>query len=178
MRIVVRRVEADELPHVEESIPAGAPGVLARHLAEQEAGRAVFLGAWLGSRPVGRVLLRWSGPGSRQMISRTSHLDPHPYVEALFVLPAFRSQTIGSQLLDTAEVAAWERGFDAIGLAVGVWNVRARALYERRGYRDTGIGEIESGYAFVDVKGVERYEREICVYLVKQLGEAPDASQD
>ena len=67
------------------------------------------------------------------------------------------------------ERLAAEREFAKIGLAVGTDNPRARALYERLGYVDTGFGVFEIGGTYTDIHGSVREWREVCEYLVKGL---------
>ena len=57
----------------------------------------------------------------------------------MWVDPAWRGQGIGQGII--GEIAAWARGagYEAIGLGVTVGNGPAIALYERLGFRDTGL---------------------------------------
>lgn len=59
-----------------------------------------------------------------------------PYLASIAVDPAARSRGVGTALLDVGEVqfpgARW------MFLCVSSFNARARALYERRGYRTVG----------------------------------------
>ena len=87
------------------------------------------------------------------------------------MLPEFRSRSFGSQILETAEQQSSLRGHNRIGLAVAVENVRARALYERLGYRDARIGQFQSRWSRTDADGVLRSGVEQCVYLLKRLDE-------
>ena len=59
-----------------------------------------------------------------------------PYIASIAVAPETRSQSVGSALLDCAE--RHFRGSRHIFLCVSSFNPRARALYERRGYRSVG----------------------------------------
>jgi hypothetical protein len=52
---------------------------------------------------------------------------------------------------------------------VGLENRRARALYERRGYADAGLGEHMVRWPYIDREGRRRWGEERCVYLVKAL---------
>ena len=70
-----------------------------------------------------------------------ARLHPHgvagsPYLASIAVDEAVRSQGVGAALLDAAEArfpgARW------MFLCVSSFNARARALYERRGYRTVG----------------------------------------
>lgn len=170
--VAVRPLTPAELPLVERALPTEDATAHARRLAEQQSGAAIYLVAWLGERPVGHTLLRWGGSGSAALLLRSEQAAAHPYIEALAVHPAYRSRSIGSQIVAVAERAAARRGFRQIGLAVTLENVRARALYERLGYRDAGFGDLPSHWSYVDRGGKRHVEIEICVYLVKDLSPA------
>ena len=119
----------------------------------QRGERAVYLIALDDGAPVGHALLKLPPLGSEH-----PRADGIPEVEDLFVAETHRSSGVGSRLLQEAEDLARGRGFDRLGLAVGVGNAGAHRLYERAGYEDAGLGEFW-------VEGA----RETCRYLVKRL---------
>ena len=80
-----------------------------------------------------------------------------------------RSQGVGGQILDAAERLAGERGCCHIGLSVEVNNPGARGLYERRGYRDAGLGPLHEHLEYVDASGRRQTWDGVCVYLIKSL---------
>jgi ribosomal protein S18 acetylase RimI-like enzyme len=166
--VIVHPLERNELALVERHVDqdVGNRDKHRRRLALQEEGRATYLVAWLAGLPVGHALLRWEGAETEPVRSR---LIGCADVEDLFVVPALRASGIGSRLLDAAERLAGERGRDRIGMSVDVANVRARALYERRGYRDAGLGTFVLRGTWVDRDGSERAWAETCTYLVKPL---------
>lgn len=89
-------------------------------------GEALYFLALVNDYPIGHAFLKWSGKPTA----------PHyPNVEDVQVMEPFRGFGVGTALLDACERACQERGLSRIGLAVGVENARARALYERLGYR-------------------------------------------
>ena len=169
----IHPLQADDLPSLEQYRPSPDPLVHALFFADQQAGRALCLVAWTDERPVGEVVVRWGGPQIPDLVQRGGDLFPQPYIEALGVDPAYQSRTIGTQILEAAEREAMDRGFRSAGLAVSVNNVRARALYERLGYRDAGLGPFSSPWAYVDRDGEPRVEDETCLYLVKDLQPPP-----
>lgn len=144
----------------------GYPDKHRQRLALQRRGELVYLIAWHQGAPVGHVMLRWSGAPDPPVASR---LRDCPDIEDLFVLPQHRSRGIGSRLLDHAEGLARAQGYAQVGLGVGVDNPRARALYERRGYRDAGFGQYTVAGWYLDRDGVEKRWQETCNYLVKAL---------
>jgi ribosomal protein S18 acetylase RimI-like enzyme len=83
-----------------------------------------------------------------------------------------RGRGVGSRLLERAEALAVERGYDLVGLEVTVdnpFNEAARALYQRRGYCDSGLGTFISGYTYWDGAGQPRRDEEPHRYLTKRL---------
>ena len=134
---------------------------------QQQDGRLTYLIAWLDGIPVGHTMVRWEGTTDAFVAERISGCA---HLEDLFVMPELRSQGIGTRILAHGERLAAERGFAKIGLAVGTDNPRARALYERLDYVDTGFGEFQIGGTYMDIHGNRREWREVCEYLVKGLG--------
>ena len=133
---------------------------------QQQDGHLTYLIAWLDGIPVGHMMVRWGGTTDAFVAERISDCA---HLEDLFVMPELQSQGIGRQILAQAEWLAAERDFAQIGLAVGIDNPRARALYERLGYVDTGFGAFEIGGTYMDIHGNQREWREVCEYLVKNL---------
>jgi ribosomal protein S18 acetylase RimI-like enzyme len=73
--------------------------------------------------------------------------------------------------MERAEQLAAQRGWRQVGLSVALDNPRARALYERRGYRDSGIGTHDSRWPYPDEHGQECWHEESCVQMVKLLAD-------
>ncbi len=165
----VRPLAAEDLTHIQQALPPEHPEAHVRRLGDQRAGRVTYLVAWADGRAVGHVLVRWGGATNPELRWLLDSRERHPYVEALLVHPAFRSRSVGSQILDAAEALVRERGMRRVGLAVAVENSRARALYERLGYRDPGIGQFANAWSYVDEAGNEVAASETCTYLVKAL---------
>lgn len=169
IQVDVRPLAAEDLAQIQQALPPEHPEAHVRRLGDQRAGRVTYLVAWMDNRAVGHALLRWGGTTNPELRWLLDARERHPYVEALLVHPALRSRSIGSQILAAAEAMVRERGLRRIGLAVAVENTRARALYERLGYRDVGIGEFGNAWSYVDEAGDEVAESETCTYLVKDL---------
>lgn len=131
----------------------------------QLAGQGLYLVARLDGHAVGHILLRWQSTNDTLRLWGISE----PYVEALGVIPALRSRGVGTALMQSVEEAARQQGYSHIGLAVGLENTRARALYERLGYRDAERPPFEVSWSYVDESGQTRREGEMCVYLTKPL---------
>ena len=164
----IKPIAAKDVAIVEKRIAFdwAAPQKHSDRFARQEKGEAVYLVAWNANLPVGHLLLKWQGTADEPM---ASDIGDCPDLEDLFVCPEYRSIGIGTRLLECAERAAKERGHAQIGLGVSVDNPRARSVYQRLQYVDTGLGEYETGGVYVDRDGSERSWTEVCVYLTKYL---------
>lgn len=169
IQVEVRPLTADDLAQLQQSLPPEHPEAHVRRMADQRAGRVTYLIAWSAGRAVGHALVRWGGPSNPELRWLLDVRERYPYVEALLVHPSMRSRSVGSQILTAAEDLVRQRGLARIGLAVAVENVRARALYDRLGYGDLGVGEFANAWTYVNEQGDEVAEIETCSYLVKDL---------
>jgi ribosomal protein S18 acetylase RimI-like enzyme len=106
--------------------PASDPEAERTRLAERlvDPGHVVTV-AVVGGEPVGFASIR---PGGHTRGRLTN----------LFVEPAMWGAGIGRGLLVRAEASMRERGYSVGELSTQVGNARARRLYERAGWRDTG----------------------------------------
>ncbi|TQK20810.1 acetyltransferase (GNAT) family protein [Microbacterium sp. SLBN-154] len=154
MALEVRRLEAPDIESIEAREPPGQG--FARAMWElQQRGESVLLVAWSDGVPV----------GSAQLDLRS---DPWE-VKNLHVDEQARGQGVGTALMAAAERLAAPTGRLTVG--VGVDNPRARALYERLGYSQTGQ-ETTTTYEYVDERGARRTATETDVLLVKDLAAA------
>ncbi|WP_322904662.1 GNAT family N-acetyltransferase [Paenibacillus campi] len=64
------------------------------------------------------------------------------YLDSVAVHPAFQGQGVGTLLIREFEQKALQLGHHKVLLIVDVDNIRAKALYERLGYKSDGIIEI------------------------------------
>jgi GNAT superfamily N-acetyltransferase len=110
--------------------------------------------------------MKWGGS-----TTSASALPTCPTLSDIAVHPRYQSRGIGSQLMDLAEHVAAQRGYHQVGLSAALENVRARALYERRGYRDSGLGTHCKRWPYLDERGQEHWREDTCVRLVKMLVE-------
>lgn len=164
----IKPLSKDEIPLLDAHLDARR--LAGRHYGRferQRQGHLTYLIAWLDRIPIGHAMVRWNGAADAYIAERISDCA---HVEDLFVMPQLRSQGIGTRILASGERLAADRGFKRIGLAVGIDNPRARALYERLGYVDTRFGAFEIGGAYTDIQGIRREWRETCEYLIKRLG--------
>ena len=168
LALEIRPLQKGEIPLLDAHLDVDR--LAGRHherFTQQLDGRLTYLIAWLDGIPVGHTMVRWEGTTDAYVADRISECA---HVEDLFVMPELRSKGIGTHILAYGERLAAEREFAKIGLAVGTDNPRARALYERLGYLDTGFGVFEIGGTYTDIHGNVQEWREVCEYLVKGLG--------
>jgi GNAT superfamily N-acetyltransferase len=149
--IEVRALAASEVGRLERDEPPGR-GFARAMWALQEAGGSTLLVAWDGDRPVGAGQLDLRGDV--------------PELRNLQVDAAERGRGIGTAIIRAAEERV-APGRLAVG--VGLDNPRARALYERLGYRGTGETTTTT-YAYVDDAGVTRQATETDETLARDLG--------
>ena len=163
----IRPLEHSEIPLLDAHLdPNRLAGRHHERFAQQQYGHLTYRIAWLDDIPVGHTMVRWTGATDTFIAER---ITACVHIEDFFVMPQYRSHGIGTQILVHAERIAAERGFTRIGLAVGIDNTRARALYERNGYTDSGFGTFQIGGSYQDVHGKKRQWRETCEYLVKNI---------
>lgn len=130
-------------------------------VAGHRAGRWDLLTAWADVDLIGSAHLRWEGPFNTEMAAARGRT---PELAFLQVEERHRGAGIGSRLVRLAEQLCRARGLPILGLAVGVDNLRAHALYERLGYRDLGLRQTDH---YVDSQG--RPRTEVARYLEHDL---------
>ncbi|PLS82570.1 MAG: GNAT family N-acetyltransferase [Chloroflexi bacterium] len=111
-----------------------------QYLAEQSAGGRTVLVAWLSAAFAGYLTINWQPeypPFQRTAIPEISDFN---------VLPQFRRQGIGTQLMEHAEQLVAERSA-VVGIGVGMYADygAAQRLYVRRGYVPDGRGLFRGG---------------------------------
>jgi GNAT superfamily N-acetyltransferase len=178
----VRIVEETDLAIISSTFPERGAAPINRHLARfrlQQERAVTCLAAWDGATPVGYVFVRWpSGEGGLTDQARTLGC---PELGDLFVVEPARGRGIGRLLVETAESIVAIRGLPQLGLEVAIANPHtavARALYERLGYRDAGLGDFMSGYTYWDAAGAPHRDEELHRYLVKQMNVLKQAGDD
>ena len=167
--ITVRPLKATELRAVERALSLDGTSKHSRRLARQQRGEGLYLIAWDGPDPIGHVFVEWPSAFSEPFGPPELALHTVPYFLDFYVLPAYRSQGVGTRVLTTLERTCVEHGYHRLCCAVAADNPRARALYERNGYTDPGIGLSHFSYTYQDDDGHEQTYEEDRYYLLKQL---------
>lgn len=138
-------------------------GVHEAHVAHAANGSSDYLVAWHHSAPLGSAVIRWAGYVGAE--GRAAYPDAVEICH-LQVRPEHRGRGVGTALIAAAEQRASERGHRCIAVGVADDNPEARALYERLGYRPTGIVDV-SEYDWVDADGATHHARELDQMFLK-----------
>lgn len=132
--VFLRPCTAADLEPLETWAPTGNSRTHEVGFARQERGTSTYVLAACRQAPqqlVGSCEVRWDGCAAPEV-------PRCPEVDGLQVWPEhLQSRGIGTQVLRRLEDEAWARGHRVLGL--GVDDPRARALYLRLGYADTGV---------------------------------------
>ncbi len=165
---VIRIATENDIEPLQKHVPKGDETLHKQRYEQQRSGDATYLIAAQGDVPVGHALIKWKGATDEAIAPNLA--DPTPDVEDLFVHEAHRNRRVGSRLLEMAERLARERGYKQMGLSCGADNKDARALYEARGYLDSGIAPYTLSGKYKDAKGTEQewIERD-CTYFLLPL---------
>ena len=134
--ILVRPAHESDLPAMEwEGQYTHFRQLYADHFAASRLGTTlIYIAETLESKMVGQIFL--------QLYARNTELADglhRAYLFSFRIKPEYRSQGIGSFMLQFVEDQLLSRGFDSIRLNVARANVRARKLYERHGYHIIGV---------------------------------------
>jgi ribosomal protein S18 acetylase RimI-like enzyme len=108
--------------------------------------RRVILVAESNGKLVGQIFVQLTI--HRQDFKRNTESG---YLHAFRVRPQYRNRGIGTRLLQSAEAALYELGFERAVIAASVDNHGARRLYERQGYRP--FTEDPGNWSYVDHQG-------------------------
>lgn len=163
----LRHATDADLPAL-EALPFSG-GLRSKHrdrFERQQRDEMTYLLATDGDEIVGHLLLKWDCPSDPHV---RALIPPCSEVEDFVVAPNLRGQGIGSEMLAVAGARSVERGVTRLGIAVGVENPSARALYERRGFVFVAGSEHRVSWLAPGEAGREVREHEDCVYLVKDL---------
>lgn len=164
MTLDIHPLRPKELGQVELDMPFHPHEQWLDWLRRQSNGDIILFVAWLDGAAVGHVMVAWKPRG-----------DPWvewagcPWIYDALTHPDHRSRGVGTAMIQACEQAAWAHGARTLGIGVSVTNVRARALYERLGYRDPGIGARMTTGQWTSPDGVLRMWEDHVQYLTKSL---------
>jgi len=144
------------------------------YLRLQKEGKATYLVAWEEKTPIGHLLIRWDGsleiPRIVDRMPMAAKFAGYPSFESIKVRLDRRKRGIGTALIRHAEQLVRQRGFEHAVIEVDIDNLRARALYERLGYAESGLGEFTTSGTYVDDDGhIVEWINGPQVLLIKRL---------
>ena len=179
-QISLRPCRFEDLPVLEQWQPTGRNRTHAWRFAHQEEGRSTYLLAVRDassdddapaagaadpraldpSTLVGSCEVRWGGPDQ-------PHVPAAPEINGLQVWPEdLRGRGLGTAILAAVEQVARDRGHRVIGL--GVADPRPQRLYERLGYRPSGLRYVGRYTEHAD-DGSTREVSEHCLWMIKEI---------
>jgi ribosomal protein S18 acetylase RimI-like enzyme len=111
---------------------------------------------------IGQIFIQWNSADPR-----LADGFARGYLYALRVKPEYRGRGLGTRLLQAAEQELLDRRMQAASIGVEKSNLRARALYERLGYRL--IGEDPGRWSYIDHMGMKQNVSEPAWLMEKTL---------
>ena len=164
IEVTLRECEPSDLARLEAWAPTGNNRTHEVRFSRHRAGTSTYYLAHTADGRdayVGSCEVRWDGCAALE-------IPRCPEVNGLQVWPEhLQSRGIGTQILEQVEAAAAARGHDTIGL--GVDDPRARALYIRLGYVDSGLTYVDR-YTWIDDRLQEHHVADLCQWLTKDVG--------
>lgn len=133
-----------------------------RAFRDQQLGRRLILVADCNNFPVGHIFIQFIG----QHYAFTDG-KKRAYLYSLRVMEMFRGYGIGTRLIQEAESAIRDRGFQWSIIAVAKANHLARQLYERLGYKV--FAEEPGHWSYIDHENKPRHVHEPCWLLHKSV---------
>ncbi len=111
---------------------------------------------------VGQVFIQWNSSDPRFADGRR-----RGYLYALRIKPDYRERGLGTRMIRAAEDVLRRRGMDTASIGVEKNNPRARALYERSGYRV--IADDPGRWSYIDHEGNSREVLEPAWLMEKKI---------
>jgi len=165
---LVRRAESDDVPTlIAAKWTANFAKIHTDRFAMQARDDAFYLLALVDDAIAGHLLLKWDGPDG-DMLRR--QIAPCAEIEDLRVVEALRSRGIGSAMIGEAARLTAARGQPRLGLAVGLDNDCAHALYARLGFVRVDIPDFDVRWPCHTPTGELAWGSERCTYMIKHVG--------
>ncbi len=141
------------------------------YLAEQIAGLRLVLVAWIDWQFAGYITICWKShyPKFAQ--------EGIPELVDFNVLPVFRRQGLGSQLMDAAEARVSEVcGWVGLGVGMTVDYGSAQRMYARRGYIPDGQGLMYRNQP-IQYGSPVLVDDDLCLYFTKKLSRSAEPAR-
>ena len=160
--MIIREAEERDLPALERVAALGGSGHCDRVQHARDIPMRVLVGD-IDGEIVGYAFL---------LLSEPPYWSPRyvPQLVDLTVREDYRSQGVGSALVQASEALVRAQGGTALYLAVDPDdNPAAHALYRRLGYRDLDSTPVDEPWEFTDSSGFLHHGLDHVVYLRKDL---------
>src|SRR5215210_4446561 len=135
-----------------------------RYLSEQQSGTRTVFVAFIAEDFAGYVTVNWSPTYPPFRVDRI------PQIQDFNVLPRFRRQGIGTQLMDEVSQRSTVAG---IGVGMSPDYGAAQRLYVLRGYVPDAQGLTRAGIPIVEHRDLIVINEVLVLYLTKSLVERP-----
>lgn len=163
--IEIKPITERELPLIEHIFNRKKPGLHRVRFKRQQRNEVLYLFVWVDTKPIGHILIKWNGNED----AKNPHIEECPDLEDLFILEDYRDKGFGTKLLLFAEEQVKEKGYQQVGLAVGIENKYAHSLYQHLGFRDGGFKPYTICDTYNNLSGEKISWEEKCIYLIKNL---------
>lgn len=160
----IRKCTEADVDLLDAAWPSGGKVGLG-HFNHQSTEGSTFLVAWSSADPVGYAVVQWGGYSGA--LGRAASVDAIE-INHLQVRSDQRGRGVGTALMAAAEQTIRERGGTVAAVGVDESNTDARRLYERLGYRRTGVWDT-CAYDWVDDQGQTDRAVETSEMLIKVL---------
>ena len=168
VEFIIRQIEKSDLDKMDHTFKSEFGRTHADDLHNQSLSDISFFVAWLHDNPVGRALVRWSGP--RDEIVRKDYPDC-PEIYRLRVLKEFRSQGIATAIIKKCEYEAFNRQCLLIGLGTHSNITLKGNLYMRLGYESSTVDSYIDTYKTGLDDGTVVTIRKDAQFLIKRIGD-------
>lgn len=163
--ITIRELKQADLARLEAELAYGDKDKHRRRLKLVAKDQATYIVAEEGSKFIGHVLIEWFGATDPAI---ADNVKDCPNLKDIYVVPELRSQGLGAKIIEAAEVLATSKKYLRVGLGVDKNNIRAKALYQRLGYRATPY--VSHNDRQITTKDGKQFRLiEDCTYMVKEL---------
>lgn len=166
LQVLIRSVEDKDVTSLEQHMNNGPLEKHRGRYTNQMQGEVTYLAALLNEIPVGHVLIKWNGTKDKAV---ATHISNCPDLEDLFVEYDYRNNGMAKKMLHHCGILARQKGFERLGLGVGIENEAAKMLYQKLGFQDSGVGEYQVGGTYMAENGTTCSWTETCVYLIKLI---------
>lgn len=161
--IDIRPLIEPDIERVRQALPDS--GLTEADLTDHQAHRTTIIVAWLDRTPVGIGWTHWDGPRDAVLMTRIGRV---PEIHRLHVNRRYRCFGLGTRIIKSFELLAYEKGLVWIGLGVHTRNHRATTLYRRLGFLETGERYLDE-FVIPRADGKMHQVSEPAIYMIRDI---------